>query len=297
MIANFSKNQIILIIASFIIVIAGVTLPVYFFNRTVGNTIYPNTFIDGIDMGRKSKKEAAALLERRDDYLNDVEITILYDEAPIATYSAEELNIHRDIQTKVDQAYIVGRTPHLTSRIYQQINSMFGINSIGFKTNMTYDKDPVKEFVANTADSYDKPPKNALFTFENGKVTSFKADEKGREIQQDAFLEEFNKQVSTISKSKTKIALTLKDKVIEPEITLAKANERGIEELVAEGQSDYTHSIPSRIHNVILAASKFNGVIIPKGEEFSFNDIIGDISARTGYQTAYVISGGSMEIS
>ncbi len=292
MIANFSKNQIILIIASFIIVIAGITLPVYFYNRTVGNTIYPHTFIDGIDMGRKSKQEAAALLERRDDYLNDVEITILYNENPIATYSADELNIHRDIQTKVDQAYIVGRTPHLTSRILQQINSMFGVNSIGFKTTMTYDADPVEKFISDTADAYDMPAKNALFNFENGKVTSFKADEKGKKIQQDVFLTDFKKQIETITKSKTKLTLTLKDETIEPEITLAKSNEHGIEELIAEGRSDYTHSIPSRIHNVILAASKFNGVIIPKGEEFSFNKIVGDISASSGYQTAWVISGG-----
>ena len=80
--------------------------------------------------------------------------------------------------------------------------------------------------------------------------------------------------------------------IIEPEITLAEANSFGIEELIGEGKSDYSHSIPERIHNIILASSKFNGVLIPKDKTFSFNDAVGDISSLTGYKPAYIIKGG-----
>ncbi len=292
MIANFSKNQLILIIAAAILVALGFALPVYFYNRTVGNTIYPQTYVDGIDMGRKSKEEATTLLQRRDDYLSKVAITVLYDEAPIATYSAKELNIHRDIQTKVDQAYIIGRTPDLTSRIYQQINSMLGMHRIEFFTTMTYDKGPLEKFINDTADSYDIPAKNALFQFENGKVISFKADEKGTQIQREQFMNDIKNQIESISEKKTKLTVQVQEKIIDPDITLAEANEHGIEELIAEGVSDYSGSIPSRVHNVILAASRFNGVLVPQGKEFSFNEIIGDISASSGYQQAYIISGG-----
>lgn len=292
MIANFSRNQILLIVSIIIAILLTATLPFYIFNRQVGNNIYPHTYIDGIDMGYKSKKEATALLERRDDYLHDVEVNVLYKDIPIATFSAETINIHRDVKAKVDQAYIVGRTPHLSSRIYQQLNGMFGFQDISFETTMTYDNEPVEKFIRDTADAYNISPKNALFKFEDGKVTSFKADEKGLELQSEQFLADFKKQIASITDKKTKITLVVEDKIIEPEITLAKANNHGIEELIAEGKSDYSHSIPSRVHNVIHAASKFNGVLIPKGEEFSFNSIIGDISASTGYQQAYVIQNG-----
>ena len=43
---------------------------------------------------------------------------------------------------------------------------------------------------------------------------------------------------------------------------------------------------------MILAASKFDGILIPPGETFSFNKQIGDISALTGYQPAYIIKEG-----
>ncbi len=292
MIANFSKNQVVLILSIFVLVITAIAIPFYIYNKNIGNNIYPNTYIDGIDMGNKSKKEAAALLQRRDDYLKDVTVKIMYQEMPIATFSAEQLNVHRDIQTKVDQAYIVGRTPDLTSRFYQQLNGIFGFEDISFFTTMTYYDKPVADFIRDTADSYNMPAKNALFQFENGKVISFKADEKGIEIQDEEFMNDFRKQVESISAKNTQLSVVVKDKIIEPEITLAEANNHGIEELIAEGKSDYSHSIPSRIHNVILAASKFNGVIVPKGSEFSFNSIIGDISSSTGYQPAYVIQNG-----
>jgi vancomycin resistance protein YoaR len=86
--------------------------------------------------------------------------------------------------------------------------------------------------------------------------------------------------------------ITLTDSPVKPEISLNEANKFGIEELIGEGQSNYTHSIPERIYNVSLAASKFNGVIIEKGKVLSFNDIVGDISSSTGYKPAYVIKNG-----
>ncbi|HRN71102.1 MAG TPA: VanW family protein [Candidatus Woesebacteria bacterium] len=292
MIANFSKNQIVVSISIIILVFAVLAIPYYIYNRNIGNTIYPHTYVDGIDMGYKSKKEAEALLQRRDDYLKNVSVKIMYQDMPIATFSAEQLDIHRDIQTKVDQAYIVGRTPDLTSRFFQQLNSILGFQKITFQTTMTYYDEPVSTFIQNTADSYNMPAKNALFQFEDGKVVSFKADEKGIEILTDEFMKDFRKEIESISDKKTQLTVTVKDSIIEPEITLAEANNHGVEELIAEGKSDYSHSIPSRVHNVILAASKFNGVLIPKGAEFSFNSIIGDISSTTGYQPAYVIQNG-----
>ncbi len=292
MIANFSKNQTVLIISIVILIVTALLIPFYLYNKSIGNNIYPNTYIDGIHMGNKSKKEASALLQRRDDYLQNVTVKVMYQEIPIATFSAEQINIHRDIQTKVDQAYIVGRTPDVSSRIYQQLNSLFGFENISFKTTMTYYDKPVSDFIRDTADSYNMPAKNALFQFENGKVVSFKSDEKGIEIKTEKFLNDFKKQIESISEKNTQLSVTVKDQIINPEITLAEANNHGIEELIAEGKSDYSHSIPSRIHNVILAASKFNGVLVPKGTEFSFNSIIGDISSSTGYQPAYVIQNG-----
>ncbi len=66
----------------------------------------------------------------------------------------------------------------------------------------------------------------------------------------------------------------------------------GIRDLLAEGLTDFSGSIPGRIHNIKLAAGRLNGLLVAPGELFSFNEKIGEISAKTGYDQAYVIEKG-----
>jgi vancomycin resistance protein YoaR len=77
-----------------------------------------------------------------------------------------------------------------------------------------------------------------------------------------------------------------------PKITTDKANNLGIKELIGKGTSLFQHSISSRIFNVTLAASRINGALIAPNEIFSFDQALGDVSAFTGYQQAYVIQNG-----
>ncbi len=65
----------------------------------------------------------------------------------------------------------------------------------------------------------------------------------------------------------------------------------GIKEVVAESTSYFSGSSYGRRNNIELAASKFNGLIIPPGELFSFNHFLGEISAEAGYDESLIISG------
>lgn len=69
------------------------------------------------------------------------------------------------------------------------------------------------------------------------------------------------------------------------------AAELGISGLVAEATTYYTGSTISRVTNIGVAASRFDGVMLAPGEEFSFNNILGDISRDTGFVEGYVIVG------
>lgn len=49
-----------------------------------------------------------------------------------------------------------------------------------------------------------------------------------------------------------------------------------------------------RNFNLKLAASKINGYVMQPGEEFSFNDVVGERSQKMGYKVAHVITAGEM---
>ncbi len=71
------------------------------------------------------------------------------------------------------------------------------------------------------------------------------------------------------------------------------AAELGVTELVSEATTYYWGSWPNRRSNIALGAGKLNGIIIAPGEEFSFNDHLGDITPEAGYLEGSVILGGA----
>lgn len=71
--------------------------------------------------------------------------------------------------------------------------------------------------------------------------------------------------------------------------------ERGITELFSVGYSNFYGSTWKRIHNINTGIARFNGVIIPQGEVFSFNQRLGPVDASTGYLEELVIKGDKTE--
>jgi len=253
---------------------------------------YPNVYIDNMAVGGKSLKEVQSLAKPENDKLKKVTLYVLYHDNKIATFSSQTLALRSSLEETIDQAFLVGRSPLPRSKIYQKIVTFLKLRSYRFTTRIVYDKSPINEFIGLTEDQYYKPAKNALFKFENGKVVNFRPEENGLKIQSDQFADIVEKAVKTLKQKPGDLKIVLNDRVIKPEITLAQANEFGIEEFIAEGKSDYTHSIQERIYNLTLAAAKFDGVLIPKNQEFSFNNTVGDISSSTGYKPAYIIKNG-----
>lgn len=155
------------------------------------------------------------------------------------------------------------------------------------------DQDKIDEYVVGLSESYNRDPEDAKFEFVDGKVTEFAPGKDGIEV----INAESSKQISLAiekvlsgSEKDVKTALVVARK--SPNVTMDKINEYGIKERIGRGESYYAHSIPNRIYNVGLAAERTNSVLVPPGEEYSFNKSVGEISGATGYKTAYVISGG-----
>lgn len=155
------------------------------------------------------------------------------------------------------------------------------------------DKEKIASWTAQLASSIDRPPQNALFRFENGRVLEFNPAKAGLILDQEKTneliinaitrLEQFDKKVSLIQLPVTSTP---------PAIKTEEVNNLGIKELIGKGESWFYGSIASRIHNVKLAADKFNGLLISPGETFSFNQAVGEIDQAHGYQQAYIIKEG-----
>lgn len=83
---------------------------------------------------------------------------------------------------------------------------------------------------------------------------------------------------------------------VEALVHVPKALEdRGITELFSVGYSNFYGSSWKRIHNIKTGVARFNGVVIPQGSTFSFNERLGHVDGSTGYLEELVIKGDYTE--
>ena len=67
-------------------------------------------------------------------------------------------------------------------------------------------------------------------------------------------------------------------------------------ELIERATTTYGGGLAERAFNVELAASRLNGVVVPPGATFSFNEAVGEVSYRAGYRRGYGISRDGDEV-
>jgi len=165
------------------------------------------------------------------------------------------------------------------------------INFLDFTDS--FDEEKIASWTAQLTKSIDRPPQNALFRFENGRVLEFKPALDGITLEKDKTVKEIINSIQTLEQTSEESATVNLSLIInKPVVATAEVNNFGIKELIGKGESWFRGSIASRMHNIKLASSRFNGLLIAPGETFSFNQAVGEIDKSTGYQEAYVIKEG-----
>lgn len=261
------------------------------FEQNYTNRIYPNVSVQSTPVGGKTIREVLDMLAPLKTPLQDTQFIFTLNTAsePIATVSASDLSPGYDTNTAATQAYLIGRSPYFLSNIREKFFS----KTIDIPLTITWNADEFNSLLESIQPLVETPVQDALFTFENEKVVAFKASQEGKGLNKQELINRFQEAIQTaLRKHSGEITIIIPTVTIEPAVTTDKANSFGIKEKIGSGYSMFSGSIPGRIHNVALGSSRLNGVIIRPGETFSFNQAIGDISAATGYQPAYIIKDG-----
>src|SRR3989344_4733602 len=280
-------------VASFVFFVVTLIFIVFISNKVsnLQGKIYPNVVVDNVNFGGKNVNDVKKYLVTKKKRLRDITLEINYHDLQVATISGQDINFDLNIDETANQAYGIGRDQNLILKWQKRLESLLNLRKFTFKSILSFTEKPMYDSLSDLEVTYNVKPQDALFRFENGKVTAFKIEQNGLQIDKEAAIAQFKDIVSKVDKQQY-FKIIIKDQIISPKITLASINSYGIVEKIGEGKSNYKGSIPGRIHNVILASSKFDGVLIPKDENFSFNNTIGDISADTGYLQAYIIKDG-----
>jgi vancomycin resistance protein YoaR len=186
--------------------------------------------------------------------------------------------------------------------INRSISLLFEYNTYTYRNNDLfalldpkgeYQEEEINKLVENLSSEINREPQDPTFAFTGGRVEEFLPAKDGVTVEEESLknliIENLKKLETTDEKS---LSFNIPVKTAPPKTKTEDVNNLGIKELIGRGTSRFAGSISSRIHNIALAASSFNGVLVPPGAVFSFNETLGDVSLFTGYQQAYVIKDG-----
>lgn len=158
-------------------------------------------------------------------------------------------------------------------------------------SDLLLDKDKSYAYLKKISSEIDQEVQEGLFEFnpQDKRVTAFKPSQEGRKLDID---KTYKAITDALTDPKGQKEIILPVAIVKPKIQTSDVNSLGIKQLLGRGISNFAGSIPNRIYNINLTASKINGILIPPNETFSFNQTVGDISQATGFKQAYVIKEG-----
>jgi vancomycin resistance protein YoaR len=147
----------------------------------------------------------------------------------------------------------------------------------------TINREAVGLYVPQLADEVDRPPVNARLNFADGKLSIVGESQDGLVVDRSTAVSELAKA------AKNRVVAQVKVVAKPAEIRQETLPKLGINTLIGSATTTFAGSPVNRTYNIGVGASKFNGILIKPGEEFSFNDVLGDVGPETGYREELVI--------
>lgn len=194
-------------------------------------------------------------------------------------YPLELEQTYQDLKDYLAGQYIIS-TGNIMTDAFEYLRRM----SITLPSPERLNQEEIFAQLRNIALDIDQPGKPASVYYENGKVV-LEEGSLGVRLNIDKSWEQLKQSNGTE-------AVLLITEVIEVHPTTAEL------EKIKDPLGDYTTYFDSffyeRVTNVRLAAKAINGLILPPGGEFSFNDVVGKREPERGYLPALIYMGNKV---
>lgn len=257
------------------------------------DVIHQGISIDGVDVSGLTVDQARAKLMQVPATIgSEFAITVDVDGTQWVIDS-NRVPMTRDIEDQLTKAYAMGRGIQAdTSRtpMEQQFLAIEQLKRepVELKTTLSFDREQIHDLARQIADQVEKPAQNAFVSaFDpQTKTFLFGDDLPGRHLDADrlyaavmARLEGGDYYGSVSLQTDTVIAEVTKTELINSFRMISS-------------YSTKTTDDRNRNTNIDLSCKALNGIMVPAGETFSFNQATGERTPAKGYKPATAISGG-----
>ncbi|MCR4884105.1 MAG: VanW family protein [Clostridiales bacterium] len=257
------------------------------------DVIHQGISIDGVDVSGLTVDQARAKLMQVPATIgSEFAITVDVDGTQWVIDS-NRVPMTRDIEDQLTKAYAMGRGIQADTSGTPMEQQFLAIEQlkrepVELKTTLSFDREQIHDLARQIADQVEKPAQNAFVSaFDpQTKTFLFGDDLPGRHLDADrlyaavmARLEGGDYYGSVSFQTDTVIAEVTKTELINSFRMISS-------------YSTKTTDDRNRNTNIDLSCKALNGIMVPAGETFSFNQATGERTPAKGYKPATAISGG-----
>ncbi|MDO8551361.1 MAG: VanW family protein [bacterium] len=271
------------------LLVIGAVLVVTQIRRSYTDLVYPNVILANAIISGKNSQELSQFLTEKETEINKGKVIFVWSEDQQTQWEITpgDIDFSLDKAETTRRAFSFGRQTSGLN-IFPELYHLFLVPQI-VEPKYEYSRDKLDGKLDEMAKVVEKPTEDALFDFRDGKVLNFQKSEDGQRLEKEKAKNLIVGAFARLDQPVGENTYELPVEEVKAKVSTDQSNNLGIKEVLGEGESFFTDSISSRVHNIALASSRLHGIVVPPGEVFSFVEHIGEISAATGYKQAYVI--------
>lgn len=285
MVKKFKKNFLIIIAISLLLIVSTVFL-IYLSEEQIYKNTFKNTKIYGVDVSGLNVSEATTKVIN--NYLNKTK-----DKTLILKYKDKqwEYTPSQEIKTNVFEI-ITDRYNSITNKPLKEKINVFNLFKSSEKNIESELEFMVSNFDTNLSDIMFEIEKESVepqvvFNANSIDMFTFKKESNGLKINKKELLKSIEDYLNNKSLNNI-IEIPVEEVKCSVDIETLKKN------TVLKGKfyTDFSSSSEARKHNVKLALSSINNLVIKPNETISFNNLTGLRNTENGYKKAKIIFDG-----
>lgn len=249
-------------------------------NNEYNGKIYENIYIENIDIGKMTIKEANEKIKNN------------YKIKPIKIYyqnkewiiNSNDINLEYDIEKCIEKAYLYTRGEDLKENIKRKFNLKYK-NPAYINLNASYDEGKLSSILNEISNEINVSVKDATFTIKDNYQIITTDSEYGKEVD----IIKLKEIIYNMINKKQIIDIDLPVNIIKPKISTEDV--KSINTVLGQYSTSFNDHTP-RGTNIYVAGKSSSDILIMPQEIFSLNKSTGARTWSKGYKTAKVIVGG-----
>lgn len=273
---NKVKRNVFICLGILIIILLSATFYEFTLVKKYNGLFYPGIYFNNINLSGKKISQLDDIINSENEKITDGKITISnvngdYD------YTYKELGIITNKDGIKNEIINYNKNLSLIEKL-KMIN-MKKKRKV-FYLKGTYDKESINKFIISLKTRLDVLEREDGLVVDDKHNISYAPSVNGFSLDVDKTAKELEKSLNNLTNQTKVKAYGTVVKMEDKNKELASINTK-----IASYTTTF-ENVGNRGHNIVLAASKLNGTVLMKDDEFSYLKVVGPYSAKNGYLPA-----------